>query len=185
VYTATTGRGFVMGKALGYHIVISGYGLWLPGDARGSWSEAWDAHVGFIEPHTLHTSDPVRHQMADERMSHDPVRLTPEMIAVVANVFDSCQKSSDWKIAAASIEATHTHLLLTATHRDVDKTVKWLKDQTTKQIHHSTSHQGPIWCKGKWLEFIFDKNAWHIVRRYIEQHNERRGEGPRPYNFLS
>ena len=49
-----------MRQTLGYHIVISGYGLWLPGDERGHWSEAWDAELGFIEPHALHAGDPVR-----------------------------------------------------------------------------------------------------------------------------
>jgi hypothetical protein len=27
-----------MPNTIGYHIVKTGYGLWLPGDERGSWS---------------------------------------------------------------------------------------------------------------------------------------------------
>ena len=30
-----------MPNTLGFHYVKSGYGLWLPGDDRGHWSEAW------------------------------------------------------------------------------------------------------------------------------------------------
>ena len=69
-----------MARTLGYHIVISGYGLWLPGDERGSWSAAWDEQIGFVEPHTLHPADPVRLRMSQERMRQAPVRLDDRMI---------------------------------------------------------------------------------------------------------
>jgi hypothetical protein len=75
-------------------------------------------------------------------------------------------------------------LLVTYTERDVDNTVKWLKDQITKAIHRQTSHAGPVWCKGRWRAFIFDPAIWRNTRGYIERHNERRGVGPRPYAFI-
>ncbi len=49
-----------MPRTIGYHLVKSGYGLWLPGDTRGHWSSAWDEQIGFFEPHHLHAGDPVR-----------------------------------------------------------------------------------------------------------------------------
>lgn len=169
---------------IGYHIVISGYGLWLPGDRRGHWSTAWDEQLGCVEPHTLHPGDPVRRRMAEERLKHPAARLDASMRAVVADVVAACRAESDWRIVAASIEATHTHLLLTYTNRDVDATIKWLKDCATKAVHRRTAHRGPVWCKGKWRSFIADEAAWQNARRYIERHNERRGVGPRPYDFL-
>jgi hypothetical protein len=65
-----------MAVTYGYHIVISGYGVWLPGDERGHWSTAWDEELGFIEPHTLHPGDPVRKRMALERQKQ-PVSCSP------------------------------------------------------------------------------------------------------------
>ena len=174
-----------MPRTLGYHIVISGYGLWLPGDERGHWSEAWDEELGYVEPHKLHVGDPMRWRMAQERQKHPPVRLVGGMINVVTDAIAQCEADSDWQIAAASIESTHTHLLLTYTARDIDTTVKWLKDQLTKAIHRRTSHTGPVWCKGCWRSFIFEVDAWETIRWYIERHNERRGVGPRPYPFIS
>jgi len=174
-----------MRSTLGYHIVISGYGLWLPGDDRGSWSAAWDEQIGFVEPHMLHPGDPVRLRMSEERMKGPPVRLTGEMIGVVSRTLANCAAQSDWNIIAASIEATHAHLLLTYTLRNIDNTIKWIKDQATKAVHRETPHRGPIWCKGKWRSFIFDTDALGQAMRYIEQHNVRRGVGPRPYAFLA
>lgn len=174
-----------MGQTIGYHIVISGYGLWLPGDCRGHWSDAWDEELGFCEPHMLHPGDPIRKRMSEERMTHPPVKLSPEMQNRVATTIGTCQATSDWRVAAASVETTHTHLLLTYTTRNIDNTVKWLKDQITKSIHSETEHQGPVWCKGKWCSFVYDETVWHNTHRYIERHNERRGVSARPYSFLT
>jgi len=174
-----------MGRTIGYHIVISGYGLWLPGDEWGSWSTTWDEQIGLIEPHTLHPGDPVRLRMSQERMKHPPVRLSDAMISLVVATLAECVAQSDWSIVAAAVEATHGHLLLTYTERDIDTTVKWIKDRTTKTIHRRTPHDGPVWCKGKWRSFIFDLDMWQHALEYIEQHNVRRGVGPRPYPFIT
>ena len=170
-----------MANTLGYHLVKSGYGLWLPGDNRGHWSEAWDPQIGYIEPHTLHTGDPVRLRMAQERMKHPPCRLTPKMTDVVTRVIGTCTNQSPWRIAAASIEPTHTHLLITYSGSDIYNTAKWLADQTTKAIHRDTDHSGPVWCKG----FIFDVRRWNTAQEYIERHNIRRGLDHRPYAFIT
>jgi hypothetical protein len=174
-----------MANTLGFHVVISGFGLWLPGDDRGHWSDAWDAQIGYHQPHTLHEGDPVRRRMAAERMRHDPVRLDPAMQRIVAETVGRCVADSAWDIAAASIEATHTHLLLTYSPRDIDHTVKWIKDRCTKAIHTATPHGGPVWCKGRWRSYIFDERVRHNTLRYIERHNVRRGVGPRPYPWIT
>ncbi len=127
-----------MPKTLGYHIVISGYGLWLPGDERGHWSDVWDDQIGFIEPHTLHPGDPARKRMSQERQTHPKLLLDPTMIAIVAETIAECRQQSEWRIAAASIESSHAHLLLTYVDRPIDNTIKWLKDQTTKAIHRNS-----------------------------------------------
>jgi REP element-mobilizing transposase RayT len=171
-------------QTLGDHIVMSGHGLWLPGDERGHWSEAWDEELGFIEPHKLHPGDPTRKRMAEERQKHPPVRLDAQMQQVAIDTITRCRIESDWQIAAASIESTHTHLLLTYTKRDIDNTVKWLKDQMTKAIHRDTSHSGPVWCKGSWRSYVFEDEVWLNTQAYIQRHNERRGEGLRPYPFV-
>lgn len=173
-------------RTLGYHYVKSCYGLWLPGDDRGSWSEAWDSQIGYIEPHALHPGDPVRRRMAEERMKHPPVRLSTGMVDVVTAAIADCVADSagELTIVSAAIEQTHFHLLIPYSGRDIDKTAKWLADRTTKAIHASTTHSGPVWCKGKWRSYIFDSSCWDNTVQYIERHNIRHGRQPRPYSFL-
>ena len=123
--------------------------------------------------------------MSEERMKHPPVRLSGEMIELTLETLADCAAVSEWSIVAASVETTHSHLLLSYTERAIDKTIRWIKDQTTKAIHRRTPHDGPVWCKGKWRSFIFDLEVWQHAMEYIEQHNVRRGVGPRPYPFIA
>jgi hypothetical protein len=76
-------------------------------------------------------------------------------------------------------------MLLTPTERPIDGTVKWIKDRMTKAIHRAARHTGPVWCKGRWRSFIFDTDVWQSTQTYIEEHNVRRGMGPRPHLFVN
>ncbi|MGC4005643.1 MAG: hypothetical protein QM811_21995 [Pirellulales bacterium] len=173
-----------MGDVLGYHWVKSGYGLWLPGDERGHWSSKWDEELGFIEPHKLHSGDPIRARMAAERLIQEPVELTAEMRRSIEDTLDRCMCVSDWRIVAAAIETTHIHVLMTRTVRDIERTLTWLAQETTKSIHLETAHRGHVWCKGRWNQYVFEHDHWDKTIDYIERHNERRGLGRRPYRFL-
>ena len=174
-----------MRGTLEYHCVKSGYGLWLPGDHRGSWSETWDQRVGFVEPHALHPGDPVRLRMAHERMKRAPVRLCPEMIEAVVDALGQCTIASPWQIEAASVESTHLHVLITYSGLDIERTLKWIAQEMTKSAHRRTGHSGPVWCEGWWRGFVFDELHWQNTIQCIEQHNVRRGQNPRPYSFIS
>lgn len=173
-----------MANTIGYHFVKSAYGSWLPGDARGHWSTAWDEQIGFCEPHHLHEGDPIRLRMAKERMKHPPTRFTVAMIEAIAMAVEDCANQSDWRIAAATIEPTHMHLLLTATHLDIDSTAKWIAQRTTKRIHSTTCFTGPVWSEGKWLEYIDDVSHWENLRQYIERHNLRKGLPAQPWDWI-
>ncbi len=140
--------------------------------------------IGYVQPHTLHEGDPARARMAQERMLCEPVLLDDIMIDAVLGALGACAEQSQWSIVAASIEPTHTHLLITYGGRDIHKTVKWIAYQTTKAVHRATQHQGPVWAKGKWCSYVFDESQWRNTIHYIQRHNVRRGLDARPYGFV-
>jgi REP element-mobilizing transposase RayT len=174
----------VMTRTIGYHLVKSTHGMWLPGDDRGHWSEAWDEHLGFVEPHKLHPGDLVRKRMAEERMKHAPVRLSQQMMDVVVETIAECAVASAWEVAAFAIESTHFHLLITYSSNDIEQTAKWIAQRTTKAMHQKTRHEGPVWCGGRWRQFLFDESHWQNTIRYIERHNLRKGLPAKPYSFI-
>lgn len=176
-----------MPRTLGYHVVKSGYGLWLPGDDRGSWSEAWDEQIGYIEPHTLHPGDPVRKRMAEERMKHEPVRFTDAMRAVIADTLGDliARSRGGLSVTAATIEPTHVHLLIPYSGRDIDITAKWIADQTTKAIHKKCDHPGPVWTKNAWRVFVYTPQHWNATDAYIHRHNHRAGRPDNQYPWIT
>ena len=108
------------------------------------------------------------------------------MIAVAEAIRDCVAKGgNDFRVAAIGIDRTHMHIALHYSDRDIDRTVKWLSDQTTKHVHRSTSHTRPLWCKGRWRGFVYDELVWRNTVAYVERHNIRRGLPARPYEWLS
>ncbi len=175
-----------MPRTLGYHFVKSCYGQWLPGDDRGHRSEAWDEEIGFIEPHTLHEGDPVRLRMAQERMLYPPFKLNEQSTQIVVDTIGECVAKSSPRISivAAAVDFTHMHFLIASYPRNIDNTIKWMLDQTTKAIHRQAHITQPIWVKGRWLEYIEDLGHWENIHAYIERHNEKNGRPIRPYPWV-
>jgi REP element-mobilizing transposase RayT len=172
-----------MSNTLAIHYVRSAYGLWLPGEDRGHWSEAWDDQIGFIEPHTLHAGDPVRLRIAQERMKHPPVPWNQVMQNAITRTLARCAAESPWKVLEYCIEETHFHALLTPSPFDIDRTVKWVGQQMTKAVHAATGTDTPIFCKGRWLQFIFEQSHYDNLDGYIQRHNLRQGRAGKPYDF--
>lgn len=176
-----------MHTTLGFHVTKSTYGTWLPGDRRGSWSEGWSPERGYYGAHQFHDGDARRERMARARMKHAPVILTAEMIAAIAEAIEDCvlRSNGGLKIVAATIEPTHMHLLIPNSGRDINLAAKWLADQTTKRVHRTTEHRGPVWTKNSWCDHIDSQDHWENAVLYIDEHNVRAGRGSRPYAFLA
>jgi REP element-mobilizing transposase RayT len=123
--------------------------------------------------------------MAQELMRHPPTTLNDPMVAAIAEAVRACVAATEWSIAAAAIEPTHMHLLITYTARDIDNTAKWISQKTTKAVHQSTPFNGPVWCEGKWLGFVFDSDHWANLRQYIKRHNLRHGLPAQPWPWIT
>jgi REP element-mobilizing transposase RayT len=101
--------------------------------------------------------------MATERMAHPPLRWNEEMQRAIAATIGECRKQSEWRAIAFAIEPTHFHLVISYSGTDIDRTAKWIAQQATKAVHRLTSHQTPVFCKGRWREFIYDNDHFRNV----------------------
>ena len=158
-----------MGRTIGYHVVKSGYGLWLPGDERGHWSDTWDREIGYVEPHTLHAGDPERRRMAEERRKHPPVWFDEAMIRVILAALRQREQESTWEFDTVAVEPTHVHLLILTRVETFTARRSGLRSQSPRRACE-TSHEGPVLAKGKWCHYIYDWDSWSQVRAYIDRH---------------
>ena len=155
---------------IGYHIVKTAYGRWLPGDERGHCSSVWDEQIGQVTPRGFQQGHPALEQYARSRMAHPPVTISKPIHKAIEQSLRECEKVSAWSISALAIEPTHMHLLVFGLACNPDSLCKWLAQQTTKHVHAVTSHVGPVWAKGKWCAHIQSEEHWLVAMEYINRH---------------
>jgi REP element-mobilizing transposase RayT len=174
-----------MPNTLGYHLIKTTFGTWLPGDPRGHWSALFNHHERYVNRHQLNPGDQNTLDRARRLMTQPPVTLTPRMISAVAQTLGHLIKSSGGGLAihAAAIEPAHVHLLIPYAGRDIHKTAQWIADRVTKRLH-ADGHEGKVWTRGKWAVYLFDQRHWDATRAYIRRHNTRRGLPPDPYPWI-
>src|SRR5580658_5429349 len=127
---------------LGFHVILSNYGFWLPNDPRGSWSEwvgKWEL-LRFGEATKVETHRSVAHVQHDRTLrmeakkvlAYPPVHLTGKQAVAVAHGFDRARGEGGYAIHACAILPEHSHLIVGAAERSIGKIVAHLKGRATQ-----------------------------------------------------
>src|SRR5947209_14268728 len=111
---------------LGYHVIFSAYGFWLPNDPRGSWSDfvgAWEVfrfgpatkldvrHSVAASPH-----DPALRLAAKQALKYPAVHFTGQQARAIGQAFGDFARRAGVVVWACAILPEHVHLVL-ARHR--------------------------------------------------------------------
>ena len=100
-----------MGRTLAIHWTQTTHGTWLHGDSRGSW------HDGrLIGP------DPYLEAESRAGMTDDAVLLDSAERQLLANTFGNIVRERRHRVFAATIQATHVHLVFAPLNEEI-KTV--------------------------------------------------------------
>lgn len=180
---------------VGIHLIWTTYGTWLPGDSRSHWSPLFDHYRqirergGKLNPADLTTRD-----IARERMRESPKFLTEAEIEIVADSLSRlvCHPGVPVQeprlpcVYAAAIEANHVHLLLGPLEELIAVVAGRLKGRTSSDVLALESNRGRerTWTAKYWKVFLFDALALDAVKKYIEEHNLRRGLPAAPYPWI-
>lgn len=110
---------------VGYHLIFSAYGFWLPNDPRGSWSEfvgAWDLFraggkatkekVTERRSYARNPHDRVKRLATKEQLLRPPVVFTGVQARAVGRGFAEYVKKSGLKVWACAIMPDHVHLVV-------------------------------------------------------------------------
>ncbi len=106
---------------VGFHLVWTAYGWWLPNDPRGSWSEEvrveaigalGEAHYG--RKLTQPKSEELRrfYEQARDVLKHPLLSLTDEQIPLVGASFEKVIAERKYTCYACAIMPDHVHLLI-------------------------------------------------------------------------
>jgi len=135
---------------LGYHLIITAYGFWLPNDPRGSWSDfvgAWELlRFGRATKTERRQSLASRQHGIDTRLAAKKVLKYPEVhftgiqARTIGDGFADLVQRSELGIWACSILPEHAHLVLARHRYKVEQIANLLKGAATKALIEEKVH---------------------------------------------
>ncbi len=190
-----------MSTTLAIHWAVTTHGSWLHGDPRGSWFNGQ-----LIGP------DPFLEASERASLIAGSIVLNELEQQLVADEFAAILREHHHRVYAATIQATHIHLLLAPVREEPKTVIARLKRRSAAAVlgHRrqallrsqadSFGARGDrprmgrlcagavprsLWTKGNFPVFIFDEYHLGNAIEYIRDHNRRVGLPPDPYDWIA
>ncbi len=192
---------------LGYHLIFSTYGFWLPNDPRGSWSEfvgAWEIFRagGKATKTNLRRSvacdrhDVGKRLAAKQSLSRAPVKFSGKQALAVAHGFAAAVRQAGYRLWACAILPDHVHLVLQRHPRDVWKIVGHLKSSASMQLAiegvHPFGRAGEArarwpkpWGKRGWCVYLNSADTIRRAIRYVQENPPKEDKPRQKWSFVS
>jgi len=175
-----------MRRTLGWHLILSFYGFWLPNDPRGSGSTYVRSDRLFRAGGggTRHLADGERSVAArpvDPRwrrrtnsvLEHDPVRLEGDQARSVARGIAGWSEEAEHPVWRCGILRQHVHLLVAPSPLSPRRIVGHLKARVTQRLRADRTHPfldaadeivNPLWSRGWRSRFV--TSPWWLAGAY-------------------
>lgn len=191
---------------LGFHVIVSTYGFWLPNDPRGSWSDwirNWELlrFGGATKVDTRRSIAGVPHDasmrtMAKRTLAYPEVYFSGEQAQAVGFGFRDVVAETDYQIFACSIMSQHVHLVIGPNSRSIARIVGHLKGRATQKLNDLNLH--PLaryrqadrtvpspWGPNSWKVFIFTEQHLRDAIQYVEDNPLKEGKRRQNWSFVA
>jgi REP element-mobilizing transposase RayT len=181
---------------LGYHIILSAYGFWLPNDPRGSGSRTVRSPtLAEFGPATkVNTERSVAHRPHDRKqreaakqaLKYEPARFTGRQALVIAQGFAQAGLEAGYTFHACAIMPDHAHLVIARHERPINRIVAHLKAKATQHLRKAEiapATPSP-WARGARHRFI--DSVAHMQRAigYVQQNPVKAGLPAQSWSFV-
>lgn len=181
---------------VGYHVILSAYGFWLPNDERGSWSEFVRAYeLAVFGPATKVDTrrsvadrplDRERQRAMKAALARNPVRFTGQQARAIGRGFSEYAHKNHWSIHALAVLPDHTHMVVARGHLKIETAAERFKAAATAQLHRESLHpfadqpyrNGRLptpWARKGWWVYLDDATDVHRAIRYVENNPMKAG----------
>ena len=180
---------------LAYHLIITGYGHWLPNDPRGSLStEFRNARLADLGPihHGRQKTQPPRSELvafqrhAREKLQHAVLWFDDAKRQAIAEAFGRTIARLRYTCWAAAILANHAHLVIRK-HRDkAEQMIESLRKDSTIQLRRlaNVPNDHPIWSSDPYKKYLDSPEAIERTIRYVEENPARSDRPPQRLAFI-
>jgi REP element-mobilizing transposase RayT len=191
---------------LGWHLIFSSYGFWLPNDPRGSGSSRVRAQHIFDaggEGTKVSTRESVAHRahdvrlrrVAKEALKFPGVQLNGIQARAVARGIGAVAPRIELVIHAFSVMPDHVHAVVAAHRFDGDELIACLKRAGTRGLNSEQLHpmraypkaDGRLpspWGGRGWKVMVFTAEQMRAAIRYVEENPVRAGLKGQRWSFV-
>jgi len=184
-----------MGNTLGVHWAATTHGTWLHGDPRGSWRNG-----RLIGP------DPYLEAESRARMNGDAVLLDAPERGIVAEQFGQIVREQRRRVLAATVQATHVHLVFAPLRENIDTVIARFKRRSAASVlarrrelcnpakmavlnsrailARNVVVPRSLWTAGRFPVYIFDEQHLINAIEYVRDHNRRTGLPADPFDWI-
>ena len=180
---------------IGYHLIWTVYGWWLPNDPRGSSSheirveriaDLGELHFGRKPVQPFPAELRRFYEQARAMLRHESLTFTDEQIAVVGASLGSVIRARDYTCYACAVMPEHVHMLLRR-HRDKSET---MIDQFQTATRNAIRECGawppdhPVWGGPGWKVFLNTRDDMYRIANYIDNNPRKAGRPAQAWEFV-
>jgi REP element-mobilizing transposase RayT len=189
---------------VGYHVIFSAYGFWLPNDPRGSWSDfvgSWELFrygpaTKTSETRSLAYRDHDRavRKAAKSTLTYPPVQFTGEQARAVGRGFARYAGRTGVPVWACAILPDHVHLVVGRPEMKIERLVIQLKGEATQQLEREGIHPlarwrepggrlPKCWVRGQWKVYLDADDVTRAIR-YVEENPLKERKPRQEWSFV-
>jgi REP element-mobilizing transposase RayT len=181
---------------IGYHLIWTAYGAWLPNDPRGSGSRVvvsrklsplGEVHFGRkgVQPRRAEVAD--FHARAESLLAHLVIRFDAQQLSTVADSLGRVIREAPYTCWACAVMPDHVHVVIRKHRHRAEEMIERLQDAAREGlIRHELMPEGhPVWTVGGWKVFLDSPEAVRSRIAYVERNPTRDGMPPQDWSFVT
>jgi REP element-mobilizing transposase RayT len=190
---------------LGYHLILSAYGFWLPNDPRGSWSDfvgAWEllrygpaTHVKDGRSHAHDEHDVALRLEAKKALKYPAVLFDGVQARAVARGFQEFAWKVGLHVWACALLPDHIHLVVAQHRLRIEQIANLLKGAASRQLVREDIHPLRLFktqsgrcpkafSRGQWKVFIDSEEQLQRAIEYVNANPEKEGKRRQNWTFV-
>jgi REP element-mobilizing transposase RayT len=180
---------------IGYHLIWTAYGWWLPNDPRGSSSQEvrveaitklGDLHTGRKENQPNSREFREFYKQAQDLLAHPLLVFDEAEIALIATSFCQLIQERGYLCHSCALMPDHVHLLIRR-HQDraeemIEALQRTSRDALIEARRRSPTH--PVWGGPGWKVFLNTPEDIARVDRYIRDNPVKAGKPEQIWEFV-
>ncbi|MFQ5732695.1 MAG: transposase [Planctomycetaceae bacterium] len=181
---------------IGYHLIWTAYGWWLPNDPRGSGSRAiasdriadlGEIHYGRREIQPAGAVVREFYEHAKDILSHPLLRFEPDEFADVADAFSDVIAEHRYTCYACAVMPDHVHLLIRKHKHTAEEMIENFQATSRASIIATGLREAghPVWTRGGWKVFQDHPDAMRRTIAYIERNPTKDGLSAQEWAFVT